>query len=160
MTACALRVWDGAYKFHAVIRRVAQLRRDEGVMGEKENNHKPKKGKRWEQMRELDLQLPDAEPDPTPELVEEQTDKHTAETVSVDYPLLRILLRDSGYAFRVKYWQRETAGLLGTTPRTLRDWASKELIPHHREPGGKPYFSPQDIEDILAASARNGKEGR
>ena len=126
-------------------------------MIEKDAKQKPK-GKRWEQMRESEIRLPNPESVPQPEPLEKREDESVAETAPIDYPQLRILLRDSGREFRTKYYQGECAELLDTTTRTLRGWASKGRVPFHREPGGTPYFTPQDIEDILVASACHGKE--
>lgn len=129
-------------------------------MSKSDSSQKPKRTKRWEHMPKLDIRLPDAEPEPAPRLAKTPADEPNNEIVLIDYPLLRILLRDKAYTFRTKYRQTDAASLLDTTDRTLRGWTSKDLIPYHREPGGTPYFSPQDIEDILVGSSRNGKEAR
>ncbi len=122
-------------------------------------SEKPRKAPRWESLKSLDVVLPEVDSTST-ELVIAPSEVIPPEPVSMDYPLLRILLRDKGYPFRTKYRPLEAAALLDTTDRTLRNWTSKKLVPFHCEPGGTPYFSPQDIEDILAASACNGKEVR
>jgi MerR HTH family regulatory protein len=115
---------------------------------------------RWKNIEGREFALPVAESDLLPRLEETPIDSPSTEIEPVDYPYLRVLLRDSGQTFRTKYRPTEAAELLETTPRTLRGWTSKGLVPYHREPSGTPYFSPQDIEDILTASARNGKETR
>lgn len=112
------------------------------------------KKSRWEHLQMHAIVLPEVE-SPSPALPEAQIEAVHSKVDPTDYPQLRILLRDSGLAFKPKFSQSEAAELLVTSTKTLRKWTRMGLIPFHVEPSGKPYFSPHDIEDILSNSARN-----
>ncbi len=114
---------------------------------------------RWREMLSRTIVLP--EPPSNDETIIGAPNAPTeSDSSTVDYPLLRVLLRDSRYPFRPKYAQRDAAFLLGKTTRTLRNWIREGLVPFHVEPGGRAYFTPQDIEEILEASAHKAREMR
>jgi hypothetical protein len=107
---------------------------------------------RWEALQGRSLILPIADslsanvPDESP------SDQPSTQVDVIDYPRLRILLRDSGLSFRPVFCQKNAAELFGKSTRTIRNWIYTKQVPFHRWPSGDPYFSPQDLEDILTGS--------
>jgi hypothetical protein len=103
--------------------------------------------------------LPDSEV-PAPFIVEGgEAEQPYVPELPLDYPQLRILLRDSGVAFKPRFSQAECAELFGKSTRTVRNWIRKAQVPFHLWPSGEPYFTPQDLEDILAGTARESRRG-
>jgi hypothetical protein len=122
------------------------------------------KNPRHEALREFHLALPDGAvlPDGLAELGIEIADstEQTSPSIPSDYPRLRIALRDRGLPFQPAYNQKAAALIIGRTDRTVRDWANTNKIPCNHWPTGRPYFSPQNIEDYLVACERPRKVAR
>jgi hypothetical protein len=73
---------------------------------------------------------------------------------SISYPRLRIHLRDCEKAFRPIFAQGDAAAIFGKNSRTIRNWIYRGQVPFHRWPSGEPYFSPQDLEDIITGGTQ------
>jgi hypothetical protein len=107
---------------------------------------------RWQEFQARTFMLPDADSATAAISKELPADKPCSETDPLDYPHLRILLRDRELPFKPIFSQGDVAQIIGKSNRTVRNWISKNLTPFHVWPTGEPYFSPQDLEDLLAPS--------
>ncbi|MFP5210288.1 MAG: hypothetical protein ACLGRW_13445 [Acidobacteriota bacterium] len=99
---------------------------------------------------------------PAPPLVPEQLDQLQGPSVAipVDYPRLRTILRDRDLAFKPILGQRDVAGILGKSDKTVRAWTRMGKLPCCWWPSGDPYYTPRNLEDFLDRCERGGKETR
>ena len=115
--------------------------------------------KRYERMKKLEIQFPEPAPSELP--AEAFAPANVVKSSGQDaepYPNLRIRLRDMELAFQADYRPVEVAKILRKTDRTVRAWISKELVAFHTWPSGERYFTPQDLEELLAGTAGSRKE--
>jgi hypothetical protein len=80
--------------------------------------------------------------------------------VEPTYPTLRTWLRDRDLPFKPDYCLSDVAEMTSKGVRTVRNWVVRWNAPCHHWPSGEPYFTPQDIEDILTWGAWETKEGK
>jgi excisionase family DNA binding protein len=70
------------------------------------------------------------------------------------FPLLESVLANRGLQPCAIYSLREAAKVFGVSSRTLQDWISGKKLRARKLPGhGR--FLPQDLEEFLAASAKD-----
>jgi hypothetical protein len=119
-------------------------------MGEHSGN-KSKKTSRWERLRNLDVSFPEPEKPTLPAPVSRQP-VQINDTAMETYPLLRVWLRDRNLQFKPVFGQRDVAEVIDKCDKTVRARTRKGQIPCHRWPWGEVYYTPQDIEDLLAGS--------
>lgn len=124
------------------------------VPEESPSSNQPKM--RWKQMQHRSFVFPEAESAPAIS-VDSSLEAQEADAGFVDYPRLRTLLRDKGLPFRATYEQTELAQVLGKTARAIRGWMSDGKMKFHRWPSRHPYYTAQDIEDLLAAGEEEAR---
>jgi hypothetical protein len=120
------------------------------------NSTKSQKNRR-EQLQGSRFVLPDVDSDTAAVSKESPADKPRSETDPIDYPRLRIRLRDLGLSFAAEYTQSEVALIIRKSARTIREWTQNELMPCHYSPTGRPFYIAQDLEDHFAACERPGR---
>lgn len=122
------------------------------------STNKNRKRSRAERLQDYSPIFPEAK-QPVPPLVPEQVDQlqEPPVAISVDYPRLRTLLRDRGLNFQPIFGQRDVAGILGKSDKTVRAWTRMGKLPCCGWPSGDPYYTPRNIEDFLARCERGGK---
>lgn len=118
--------------------------------------------KRWEALQELTVELPEpSEPSslqthpesPLPAADCAHPELSSGSTTQ-SYSRLRVRLRDLGLPFQAQYNQGETAQIIVVSDRTVRDWTNAGKMPCCHYPYGRPYYTPQNIEDYLTACER------
>jgi hypothetical protein len=121
---------------------------DEETTSTKPSNITPSRKRRWAELQTLNVALP--EPNSLSVApAASQVDSPATNSSFVDYPRLRTTL-DQELPFRAKYSQREAAQVIGTSDRSLRDWTRHGKIDCCYSPGGRPYYTPANLEDHFA----------
>ena len=75
------------------------------------------------------------------------------------FPLLQQLSRDAGVPMKPAYKTRDLARLFDVKPRTIQQWVREDRIRSVRDLPGHHRLLPQDIEEFLRDSQRNGNRG-
>lgn len=125
-------------------------------------NTKPNKNRKWsraERLQDYSPIFPEVK-QPAPPMVPEQFDQlqEPHVTIPVDYPRLRAILRDRDLVFKPIFGQRDVAGILGKSDKTVRAWTRMGKLPCCWWPSEDPYYTPKNLEDFLARCERGGKE--
>ncbi len=115
---------------------------------------------RWKALQRRSFELPVADSPGANVPDESPSDQPCVQVDFIDYPRLRIRLRDMGLPFGAEYSQSEVSTIIRKSTRTVREWTQKGLMPSHYTPKGRPYYSPQDLEDHFAACERPSRRGK
>jgi hypothetical protein len=114
---------------------------------------------RWERMRGLSVNFP--KPTESPSLaIDHESSEQAVSVGTPSYPVLRVWLHDRELPFKPIYSLGDVAVMVGKDVRTIRNWIVRWNAHCHYWPSGEPYFTPQDVEEILTWGCCVRREGK